>query len=119
MPRRAFTDADRQKALDTRKRNAAKRKDFAALWDSTDNPDAVFLGFLLSVVRNDAASTGDRIRAAQTALPYVEQKLRARDAESKGANPINLNEQMMDALTETHGDPWEEGEDVRSGKSPN
>ena len=114
MPRRPFTDEDRARALAVRKRNRERKRDYVKTFTDCALPSELVLGYLVSVVQNEDASTSDRIRAAQTALPYVEQKLRSRDAESQGQDPINLNALMMEALEETHGDPWREAENGSS-----
>ena len=117
MARHSFTPEERLKAVKSRETNQKRKRNYVQRWNDSQAPDAVFLGYLLSVVQNDAESTTNRIRAAQTALPYVEQKLRARDADRGGEDPINLNEKMMETLTETHGDPWESKDGSTDGEA--
>ena len=120
---RQFTDKDRQKSSDNRKANKAAQKVAAtiahvrSLYDGLDVADVVHLtqGYLFSVVMSETETTGNRIRAAAQLLPYVVPRLRARDLEMDGEEPININEQQIEALTKRHGDPWaketEDGDD--------
>ena len=128
---RAFTEKERDAGRETQKRNRAQKKVAAtiehvrSLYDGLDVADVVHLtqGYLFSVVMSETETTGNRIRAAAQLLPYVVPRLRARDLEADGEEPININETQIAKLTERHGDPWrkekEDGDDSRENGNTN
>ena len=101
-----FTDEDRAKSAETR-----KRKREAAPTD--DELAQKGFRWLLEVWSGEIdAETGERFRAARLAIPILYPRLRAQEPEQDGDTPINVNERMEQDVANEHGNPWE-GDDGR------